>query len=49
MEPDNPLLDLYVLNLAAPSHLSLFQGTNPDLESLILNQDVLYVGGGNEG
>ncbi len=80
MEPSNPLLDLYVLNLAGKkrpricfiptasgdsqdytdrfyksfnkydcttSHLSLFRGTTPDLESLVLEQDILYVGGGN--
>ncbi|MEK7689862.1 MAG: GNAT family N-acetyltransferase, partial [Bdellovibrionota bacterium] len=83
MEPDNSLLDRYVLGLAVtagkrrpkicfiptasgdsdnyverfyrafgklectPSHLSLFKGTTPDLEALILAQDILYVGGGN--
>src|SRR5437660_3602712 len=30
-----------------PSHLSLFSLSSPDLESLILGQDVVYVGGGN--
>lgn len=30
-----------------PTHLSLFRGHTPDFESLILDQDVLYVGGGN--
>ncbi len=29
-----------------PSHLQLFRRT-PDLESLLLSQDILYVGGGN--
>ncbi len=80
MEPNNPLLDLYVLKLSGkdkpkvcfiptasgdsqdyidrfyksfnnhqciPSHLSLFKGHTADLESFVLNQDVLYVGGGN--
>jgi dipeptidase E len=80
MEPNNPLLDLYVLKLAGkdkpkvcfiptasgdsqgyidrfyksfnkhqciPSHLSLFSGHTADLESFVLNQDILYVGGGN--
>jgi dipeptidase E len=80
MEPENPLLDLYILNLAAkakpkvcfiptasgdsndyihrfyksfhqhqcvPGHLSLFKGHTADLESFILEQDILYVGGGN--
>jgi peptidase E len=30
-----------------PTHLSLFRPPTADLESLILEQDVLYVGGGN--
>ncbi len=83
MEPDNPLLDDHVLDLArvargrarprvcflptasgdAPgyiadfyaafarraeaSHLALFVRTVDDLESLLLDQDVVYVGGGN--
>ena len=80
MEPLNPLLDLYVLNLTGkenpkvcfiptasgdsqgyidrfyksfglhkciPSHLSLFSGQTADLESFVMEQDVLYVGGGN--
>jgi dipeptidase E len=29
------------------SHLSLFRGDTPKIEKLILEQDVLYVGGGN--
>ncbi len=29
------------------SYLSLFQGSTPDLASVILDQDVIYVGGGN--
>lgn len=32
---------------ATPSDLSLFHRTNPDLRSLILSQDVIFVGGGN--
>jgi len=80
MEPHNPLLDKYILGLAAnakpkicfiptasgddqdyvkrfykffneqecvPSHLSLFRGTTSDLRSLVLAQDIVYVGGGN--
>lgn len=80
MEPNNPLLDLYILKQAAnptpkvcfiatasgdaqsyierfyesfkkhncaPSHLSLFRGHTPEIEKFILEQDVLYVGGGN--
>jgi dipeptidase E len=30
-----------------PSLLSLFRGENPDLASVVLNQDIIYVGGGN--
>ena len=79
MEPDNPLLDAYILGLAgAPrpricflptasgdsdryladfysafarpaeaSHLALFVRTVADLEAFLLDQDVIYVGGGN--
>ncbi|MCM3758233.1 peptidase E [Sporosarcina aquimarina] len=80
MEPDNPLLDLYILKQAQqpspkicfiptasgdsdnyisrfyhffnqqeciPSHLSLFEPPTRDLESFILNKDIVYVGGGN--
>lgn len=31
----------------SPSHLSLFNPSTADLESVILSQDVVYVGGGN--
>ena len=80
MEPDNPLLDEFVLSLARsspprvcflgtasgddegyvarfyrafaaldcrPSDLGLFERTVGDLESFVLAQDVIYVGGGN--
>ena len=80
MEPDNPLLDLYILNQVDkvkpkicfiptasgdadnyikrfydffseqdcyPSHLSLFSPPTRDLEHFILQQDIIYVGGGN--
>ena len=80
MEPDNPLLDLYILKQAKkakpqicfvptasgdsdnyisryyhffnqldckPSHLSLFAPPTRDLESFILEKDIIYVGGGN--
>ena len=83
MEPDNPLLDDYVLDLARvrwgrarprvcflatasgdadsyianfhtafalraeASHLALFARTIDDLETFVLGQDVIYVGGGN--
>jgi dipeptidase E len=80
MEPENPLLDLYVLkqtekenpkvcfiptasgdspgyierfytsfkkHQCVPSHLSLFNGHTSEIEKFILDQDVLYVGGGN--
>ncbi len=80
MEPENPLLDEFVLSLArAPSpsvcfvptasgdsegyvarfyrafsalpcratDLQLFRRTIDDLESFVLSQDVIYVGGGN--
>ena len=80
MEPDNPLLDRYVLENAGadcpnvcflptasgdadgyllgfykafsqfdcrPTHLSLFALPTSDLLSFVLEQDVIYVGGGN--
>ncbi len=80
MEPDNPLLDVYILKQANkakpkicfiptasgdadnyikrfydffsehdchPSHLSLFSPPTRDLERFILQQDIIYVGGGN--
>lgn len=79
-EPENPLLDLYVLGKSPrpnpkicflptasgdadsyllkfyksfsqhdclPKHLSLFRPHTSDIEDFILNQDVVYVGGGN--
>ena len=80
MEPENPLLDQYILGLAerekprvcflptasgdsaryitrfysafsnfscTPTHLSLFQPSVADLRSFVLEQDIIYVGGGN--
>ncbi|WP_142828477.1 peptidase E [Planococcus soli] len=80
MEPDNPLLDQYILDQAnksqpkicfiptasgdadsyierfydffnqqecVPSHLSLFKPPTRDLERFVLEQDIIYVGGGN--
>lgn len=80
MEPDNPLLDLYILNQVEkfepnicfiptasgdadnyilryynffnhqncdPSHLSLFNPPTRDLESFILEKDIVDVGGRN--
>jgi dipeptidase E len=80
MEPDNPLLDLYILKQVKktepqicfiptasgdsdnyisryynffnqqncnPSHLSLFEPPTRNLESFILEKDIVYVGGGN--
>ncbi|MBX5475742.1 MAG: peptidase E [Clostridia bacterium] len=80
MEPDNPLLDRYILQQSGkrtpkvcfvptasgdaegyiqrfyaafrqldcePSHLSLFKPPTDDLESFVLEKDVVYVGGGN--
>ncbi|MFT4413792.1 Type 1 glutamine amidotransferase-like domain-containing protein [Fredinandcohnia humi] len=80
MEPENPLLDLYILKQAEkptpkicflptasgdsdnyiarfyhffekqeclPSHLSLFQPPTRDIESFLLEKDIIYVGGGN--
>lgn len=80
MEPDNPLLDQYILDQAnkprpkicfiptasgdadsyiekfynffnqqqcVPSHLSLFKPPTRDLERFVLEQDIVYVGGGN--
>ena len=80
MEPDNPLLDQYVIKQARrpnpsvcffphatddavryvfnfykaftrldarPTYLSLFTPPTADLESFIMDQDVIYVGGGN--
>lgn len=80
MEPENPLLDQYILEQAnksrpkicfvptasgdadsyiekfydffnlqecVPSHLSLFKPPTRDLERFVLEQDIVYVGGGN--
>lgn len=80
MEPENPLLDTYILNQASksnpkicfvptasgdstdyisrfynffdshdcqPSHLSLFKPPTRDLESFLLEKDIIYIGGGN--
>jgi dipeptidase E len=80
MEPENPLLDLYILRQSknknpkicfvptasgdsenyiarfyqsfkqhhcVPSHLSLFKPPTADLEDFVMNQDIIYVGGGN--
>jgi peptidase E len=80
MEPENPLLDEYILSLArnarprvcfvgtaggdydnyslrfyeafarkncVPTHLPLFRRTIADLRAFLLDQDVIYVGGGN--
>jgi len=79
MEPDNPLLDDFILSLAGrprprvcflptasgdsdryvanfyaafarrseASHLALFVRTVTDVEAFLLDQDVIYVGGGN--
>ncbi len=80
MEPDNPLLDQYILGLVdkpqpkvcflptasgdsdryvvkfysaflkfscQPSHLSLFNPHTLDLRGYLLEQDIIYVGGGN--
>ena len=48
-EPDNYLVGFYTSFLklgCRPSHLSFFKRT-PDLRSYLLNQDVIYVSGGN--
>lgn len=80
MEPENPLLDQYIINQARkptptvcflphatddavryslrffkaftqlnvkPTYLSLFSPEIADLESFLMGQDVIYVGGGN--
>ena len=80
MEPENLLLDRYVLSAAEvstpkvcfvgtasgdaetyldkfyaafrtlesePTHLSLFKPPTADLQSFVMEQDVIYVGGGN--
>ncbi|MFJ7661761.1 Type 1 glutamine amidotransferase-like domain-containing protein [Lysinibacillus sp. NPDC097162] len=80
MEPENPLLDKYILHQSKksnpkicfiatasgdsenyisrfyhffekqdcqPSHLSLFNPPTRDLESFLLEKDIIYVGGGN--
>lgn len=80
MEPENPLLDTYILQQAGktnpkicfiptasgdaesyvnnfynffknqpcePSHLSLFRPPTRDLESFVLEKDIIYVGGGS--
>ncbi|OWY69079.1 peptidase E [cyanobacterium TDX16] len=38
---------IYINLPCQPSHLSLFQLPTADLKSFILNQDIIYVGGGN--
>jgi dipeptidase E len=48
-EPDNYLVSFYTAFLklgCQPSHLSFFKRT-PELRSYLLNQDVIFVGGGN--
>ncbi|TQR18701.1 peptidase E [Psychrobacillus vulpis] len=80
MEPENPLLDRYILEQSSkkrpkicfigtasgdadsyierfydffrkedcdPSHLSLFKPQTRDIKKFIMEQDILYVGGGN--
>ncbi len=80
MEPENPLLDQYILTQSekvnpricfvptasgdadnyisrfytffekqncSPSHLSLFKPPTRDLESFVMEKDIIYVGGGN--
>ena len=80
MEPENPLLDEYILKLSkqekpkicfiptasgdsdkyvvrfysafmqrlcVPCHLSLFNPPTSNLKSLVFDQDIIYVGGGN--
>jgi dipeptidase E len=48
-EPDSYLVSFYTAFVklgCRPSHLSLFKRT-PELRSYLLNQEVIYVGGGN--
>jgi peptidase E len=48
-EPDSYLVSFYTAFLqlgCRPSHLSLFKRT-PDVRSYLLNQDVIFIGGGN--
>jgi dipeptidase E len=48
-EPDNYLVSFYTAFLklgCKPSHISFFKRT-PELRFCLLNQDVIYVGGGN--
>jgi dipeptidase E len=48
-EPDSYLVSFYTAFLklgCRPSHLSFFRRT-PDLRSYLLNQDLIFVGGGN--
>ncbi|MFA9557130.1 Type 1 glutamine amidotransferase-like domain-containing protein [Evansella sp. AB-rgal1] len=80
MEPDNPLLDTYILKQSSkpkpkicfiptasgdreeyiqnfytfflkqdcePAHLSLFRPHTREIEEFVLEQDIIYVGGGN--
>ncbi|WP_313894820.1 peptidase E [Psychrobacillus sp.] len=80
MEPENPLLDRYILQQSSkkrpkicfigtasgdaesyinrfydffqkeecePTHLSLFKPSTKDIRKLVMEQDILYVGGGN--
>src|SRR5262245_50029204 len=49
-EPDSYLVSFYMAFLrlgCRPSHLSFFKRT-PDLRNYLLNQDVIFVGGGNK-
>ena len=48
-DADGLLLDFYVAFAvrAEPRHLALFVRTAPDIEAFLLDQDAIYVGGGN--
>jgi dipeptidase E len=48
-DPDASLLDFYVAftGKAEPSHLGLFNRIVPDIDAFLLDQDAIYVGGGN--
>lgn len=43
----NRFYDSFKTKNCIPNHLSLFKGIPPNIENLILSQNVIYVGGGN--
>lgn len=43
----NQFYDFFKTQPCIPSHLSLFRGITSDISSMVLNQNIIYVGGGN--